>query len=108
MGALLTGVFARLRVRGRDFGDLLIYSGAVLVFLSLLGWILWYTGNIEISPEELGRDYAAKGGTLARLARKISRRWSRSRPRRSGTAGRGGALPLGTVRGGTGLPPDTA
>ncbi|CAI5790831.1 Hypothetical predicted protein [Podarcis lilfordi] len=29
-GALLTGIFARLRLRGRDFGDLLIYSGAVL------------------------------------------------------------------------------
>ncbi|KAK9397525.1 putative transmembrane protein [Crotalus adamanteus] len=44
-GALLTGIFARLRLRGQDFGDLLIYSGAVLVFLSLLaekqlrGWI---------------------------------------------------------------------
>ncbi|XP_028559027.1 transmembrane protein 238 [Lacerta agilis] len=76
-GALLTGIFARLRLRGRDFGDLLIYSGAVLVFLSLLGWIMWYTGNIEIAPEELARDYGAKGGTLARLARKISRTWSR-------------------------------
>uniref|UniRef100_A0A8D0B595 Transmembrane protein 238 n=1 Tax=Salvator merianae TaxID=96440 RepID=A0A8D0B595_SALMN len=76
-GALLTGIFARLRLRGRDFGDLLIYSGAVLVFLSLLGWIMWYTGNIEIAPEELARDYAAKRGTLARLARKISRTWSR-------------------------------
>ncbi|KAK9395626.1 putative transmembrane protein [Crotalus adamanteus] len=45
-GTLLTGIFARLRLRGRDFGDLLIYLGAVLVFLSLLGWIMWYTGNI--------------------------------------------------------------
>uniref|UniRef100_A0A670J383 Transmembrane protein 238 n=1 Tax=Podarcis muralis TaxID=64176 RepID=A0A670J383_PODMU len=80
-GALLTGIFARLRLRGRDFGDLLIYSGAVLVFLSLLGWIMWYTGNIEIAPEELARDYGAKGGTLARLARKISRTWSRLVPR---------------------------
>ncbi|KAL6093822.1 hypothetical protein STEG23_013980, partial [Scotinomys teguina] len=55
MAALLTGVFAQLQVRGRDFGDLLIYSGALLVFLSLLGWILWYTGNIEISRQELER-----------------------------------------------------
>uniref|UniRef100_A0A8D0GXE4 Transmembrane protein 238 n=1 Tax=Sphenodon punctatus TaxID=8508 RepID=A0A8D0GXE4_SPHPU len=83
--ALLTGIFARLRLRGRDFGDLLIYSGAVLVFLSLLGWIVWYTGNLEIAPEELARDYGAKGGTLARIARKISRSWSRrQRPRVSG------------------------
>ncbi|XP_027474307.1 transmembrane protein 238 [Zalophus californianus] len=76
MAALLTGVFAQLQVRGRDFGDLLIYSGALLVFLSLLGWILWYTGNIEISRQELERDYGLRPSTLARLARKLSRRWS--------------------------------
>ncbi|XP_039190959.1 transmembrane protein 238 [Crotalus tigris] len=87
-GALLTGIFARLRLRGQDFGDLLIYSGAVLVFLSLLGWIMWYTGNIEIAPEELARDYHAKRGTLARLARKISRTWSRRQ---------GGGLAMRTV-----------
>nr|XP_012605684.2 transmembrane protein 238 [Microcebus murinus] len=77
MAALLTGVFAQLQVRGRDFGDLLIYSGALLVFLSLLGWILWYTGNIEISRQELERDYGLRPSALARLARKLSRRWSR-------------------------------
>lgn len=74
MAALLTGVFAQLQVRGRDFGDLLIYSGALLVFLSLLGWILWYTGNIEISRQELERDYGLRPSALARLARKLSRR----------------------------------
>ncbi|KAI5931760.1 Transmembrane protein 238 [Manis javanica] len=76
MAALLTGVFAQLQVRGRDFGDLLIYSGALLVFLSLLGWILWYTGNIEISRQELERDYGLRPSALARLARKLSRRCS--------------------------------
>ncbi|XP_076986843.1 transmembrane protein 238 [Tamandua tetradactyla] len=76
MAALLTGVFAQLQVRGRDFGDLLIYSGALLVFLSLLGWIFWYTGNIEISRQELERDYGLRPSALARLARKLSRRWS--------------------------------
>ncbi|XP_021512996.1 transmembrane protein 238 [Meriones unguiculatus] len=76
MAALLTGVFAQLQVRGRDFGDLLIYSGALLVFLSLLGWILWYTGNIEISRQELERDYGLRPSAIARLARKLSRRWS--------------------------------
>ncbi|XP_023561264.1 transmembrane protein 238-like [Octodon degus] len=76
MAALLTGVFAQLQVHGRDFGDLLIYSGALLVFLSLLGWILWYTGNIEISRQELERDYGLRPSAIARLARKLSRRWS--------------------------------
>ncbi|KAM5237349.1 transmembrane protein 238 [Ctenodactylus gundi] len=89
MAALLTGVFAQLQVRGRDFGDLLIYSGALLVFLSLLGWILWYTGNIEISRQELERDYGLRPSALARLARKLSRRWSA--PAATATPGSRGA-----------------
>ncbi|XP_007663041.2 transmembrane protein 238, partial [Ornithorhynchus anatinus] len=89
LAALLTGVFARLQAHGRDFGDLLIYSGAILVFLSLLGWIFWYTGNIEISRLELQRDYGLRPGTLARLARKLSRRWSRQQG--AGGAAGGGA-----------------
>ncbi|KAM9038597.1 transmembrane protein 238 isoform 1-T2 [Sarcophilus harrisii] len=97
MVALLTGVFAHLQVQGRDFGDLLIYSGALMVFLSLLGWIFWYTGNIEISRQELERDYGRRPGTLARLAHKLSRRWSA--PPGAGAGGR---------RGGQGAPKQQA
>nr|XP_019565957.1 PREDICTED: proline-rich protein 36-like [Rhinolophus sinicus] len=44
---MFTGVFADLL-----FCDLLLYLGAVIIFLSLLWWVVWYTGNIELTPEE--------------------------------------------------------
>uniref|UniRef100_A0A4W6FPR1 Transmembrane protein 238a n=1 Tax=Lates calcarifer TaxID=8187 RepID=A0A4W6FPR1_LATCA len=54
--ALLIGVFARLEIKGQDFGDLLVYTGALFVLMSLAGWVLWYSGNIEglTSKKELG------------------------------------------------------
>ncbi|KAG7282263.1 hypothetical protein CRUP_033790 [Coryphaenoides rupestris] len=48
---LLTGVFANV-----FFYDFLIYAGAIIIFLSLIWWVFWYTGNIEVSPEELEDD----------------------------------------------------
>nr|XP_033817693.1 transmembrane protein 238 isoform X2 [Geotrypetes seraphini] len=117
VASLLVGIFAQMQVNQRDFGDLLIYTGAILVFLSLIGWIFWYTGNLEISPEELERDYAVKGGTLARLARKISRRLSQGTLRTAGRRNKDGAsakpiakatdsLRLSHVRVPQGEPPD--
>uniref|UniRef100_UPI003AAC3554 transmembrane protein 238-like n=1 Tax=Centroberyx gerrardi TaxID=166262 RepID=UPI003AAC3554 len=73
VASLLLGVFAPLEIQGRDFGDLLVYSGALLVLLSLGGWVMWYSGNIEglTSKRELG---GAVGGAVDRLARSLSRR----------------------------------
>ncbi|XP_057684649.1 transmembrane protein 238a [Corythoichthys intestinalis] len=70
--ALLVGVFAPLEVKGRDFGDMLVYSGALLVLMSLAGWVLWYSGNIEglTSKKELGH----VGSAVDRLARNLSRK----------------------------------
>uniref|UniRef100_A0AAZ1Y2R3 Transmembrane protein 238a n=1 Tax=Oreochromis aureus TaxID=47969 RepID=A0AAZ1Y2R3_OREAU len=70
---LLLGVFAPLEIKGQDFGDLLVYSGALLVLFSLAGWVMWYSGNIEglTSKIELG---GAVGGAVDRLARNLSRR----------------------------------
>ncbi|KAJ8392851.1 hypothetical protein AAFF_G00070550 [Aldrovandia affinis] len=70
--ALLVGVFGPLEIKGRDFGDLLVYSGALLVLMSLGGWVMWYSGNIEglTSRKELGHI----GTAVDRLARTLSRR----------------------------------
>ncbi|KAK2829689.1 hypothetical protein Q7C36_017679 [Tachysurus vachellii] len=48
---LLAGVFADI-----FFYDFLIYAGAIVIFLSLIWWVFWYTGNIEVPPEELEDD----------------------------------------------------
>ncbi|KAB5555497.1 hypothetical protein PHYPO_G00034900 [Pangasianodon hypophthalmus] len=44
---LLSGVFWDI-----FFNDLLIYSGAVVIFLSLIWWVFWYSGNIEFIQEK--------------------------------------------------------
>ncbi|KAM9806354.1 transmembrane protein 238a [Syngnathus typhle] len=82
--SLLLGVFAPLEIQGRDFGDFLVYSGALLVLLSLAGWVLWYSGNIEglTSRKELG---GAMGSAVDRVARSLSRRMRLPRTRSSPT-----------------------
>ena len=42
------GVFAPV-----NFWDFLIFTGPLLIFLSLGFWILWYLGNIEVPLEDL-------------------------------------------------------
>ncbi|CAL8299927.1 unnamed protein product [Lota lota] len=70
--SLLVGVFAPLELNGQDFGDLLVYTGALLVVLSLGGWVLWYTGNIEgLAP---GKELGHISNAVDRLARNLSRR----------------------------------
>lgn len=45
---LLLGILASL-----DYWDFLVYTGALIMALSLLFWITWYSLNIEASLEEL-------------------------------------------------------
>lgn len=97
---LLVGVFANV-----FFYDLLIYAGAIVIFLSLVWWVFWYSGNIEVPPAELEDDVGllkkSKSG-LGGAARRFSNRLSngiRNSLRRSGEPpGRG----AGGVRGGRG------
>uniref|UniRef100_A0AAY5LCY5 Transmembrane protein 238 n=1 Tax=Esox lucius TaxID=8010 RepID=A0AAY5LCY5_ESOLU len=69
---LLLGVFIPLEINGQDFGDLLVYSGVLLLLMSLGGWVMWYSGNLEglTSRKELGEGM----GAMDRLARSISRK----------------------------------
>lgn len=66
---LLTGVFWEV-----FFHDFLIYAGAVIIFLSLIWWVFWYTGNIEVPPEELEDDIAQYKRTkgISGVVRKVS------------------------------------
>lgn len=69
---VLIGVFVPLQVKGREFGDLLVYSGALLVLLSMAAWVLWYSGNIE--GLALEKELGFKQTPVDRLAHSLSRR----------------------------------
>lgn len=45
---LLIGIFAPL-----SYWDFFVFSGPLLIFLSLVPWIFWYMGNLTVSEEEL-------------------------------------------------------
>ncbi|KAM6905410.1 transmembrane protein 238 [Xenentodon cancila] len=74
---LLIGVFVNV-----FFYDLLIYAGAIVIFLSLIWWVFWYSGNIEVPPAELQDDVgllkkhksnlSAIRGAVTRLSGRLS------------------------------------
>ncbi|XP_034395631.1 transmembrane protein 238 [Cyclopterus lumpus] len=71
---LLTGVFVSV-----FFYDLLIYAGAIVIFLSLIWWVFWYSGNIEVPPAELEddvgllkKDQGGWSGAVRRLSSRVS------------------------------------
>ncbi|XP_074409180.1 uncharacterized protein LOC141731037 [Zonotrichia albicollis] len=66
LAVLLAGVFADV-----FFSDLLIYAGGIGIFLSLVWWVFWYAGNLEVPLEELRDDVGlpapkGRGDTLLR------------------------------------------
>lgn len=79
LSLLLIGIFGKVQVKSRGVGDCFIYSGAIIVFLSLIWWLSWCTGNIEVSLEELERGAMHKGNGLAKLTSKFSERLAAKR-----------------------------
>ncbi|KAM4722838.1 transmembrane protein 238-like [Rhinophrynus dorsalis] len=75
LAVLLIGVFANV-----FFYDFLIYAGSIVIFLSLIWWVFWYTGNIEVPPEELADDVglSKKNNGVLGLVRTLSGRLSSS------------------------------
>ncbi|KAM3599042.1 uncharacterized protein V6R79_025960 [Siganus canaliculatus] len=91
---LLVGVFVNV-----FFYDLLIYAGAIVIFLSLIWWVFWYSGNIEVPPAELEDDVGLlkkdKGlmgmsGAVRRFSSRIRNSFRRNgEPRSTRSSGRG-------------------
>ncbi len=92
LAVLLVGVFASV-----FFYDLLIYAGAIVIFLSLIWWVFWYSGNIEVPPAELEDDvgllkkkkggFGGISGAVRRLSSRVSSGIRNSFRRNGGPSG---------------------
>ena len=67
---LLLGIFGNLRIEGQFYGDFLIYTGSIVIFISIAFWLMWYVGNIKMTEEDMGYDENANN--FSRLVRKLS------------------------------------
>ncbi|XP_066468989.1 transmembrane protein 238-like [Tiliqua scincoides] len=105
LALVLAGTAGRPTLDGRPYEDFLALSGGLLLFLSLLCWLFWYSGNLRgVADEELplgARPAAASAprshASLLRLAAKLSERLSQRRRRRSRSAPAPSLPPPATV-----------
>lgn len=72
---LLFGIFGDLNSSGRFYGDFLIYTGSIVIFISFMWWVLWYTVNVQLFMEE--RPVSFDIG-FTHWAKKLSERLSKS------------------------------
>ncbi|XP_013880335.1 transmembrane protein 238 [Austrofundulus limnaeus] len=102
---LLVGVFVNV-----FFYDLLIYAGSIVIFLSLIWWVFWYSGNIEVPPAELEDDVGllkknkaglrGLGGAVRRLSSRVSNGIRNSFRRNGGPPGARSSRPAAGLPGG--------
>uniref|UniRef100_A0A670JM60 Transmembrane protein 238 n=1 Tax=Podarcis muralis TaxID=64176 RepID=A0A670JM60_PODMU len=88
LALVLAGAVGRPMVDGIPLEDFLVLTGSLLLALSLLCWLFWYSGNLRGVP------------SLLRLAAKLSERLSqRRRPAPAPCAPLGSGLPAKATRG---------
>ncbi|XP_077183593.1 transmembrane protein 238-like [Paroedura picta] len=93
LALVLAGAAGKPTVSGCSLEEFLVLSGALLLFLSLLCWLLWYSGNLRGVPAEelpIGARPSSpatppppppprRRASLVRLAAKLSKRLSQRR-----------------------------
>lgn len=87
LALVLAGAVGKPTLAGCPFEDFLVLTGALLLFLSLLCWLFWYSGNLRGVPAEelpVGAPPSPSPaprsrGSLVRLAAKLSERLSQRR-----------------------------
>ncbi|XP_020652018.2 transmembrane protein 238-like [Pogona vitticeps] len=87
---VLVGAVGHPTLEGQSFEDFLVLTGSLLLFLSLLCWLFWYSGNLggvpskelplgtRLSPSPSPSPSRSRA-SLLRLAAKLSERLSQRR-----------------------------